>query len=600
MSRTGRPCRALRWPDNRHPGGRCPCAVLASLGDTESEAPALCTRNELPGELRRLLGGQAWCGRGTASLHGVAAETSTFNKALAGIHRRAEQSQAERLRETFVDSGVATALRSQDHQVLLGRRGTGKTHALKFLESELNAGGDITHYADLRTVGSPQGLFDGDDVPATERAARLLVDMMSALHETLLAAALHNEALLADRPFVDDLDSLYESISSVRVVGDVTSEAGVRENRTDGHAASLQVSASTSPALRAGSRSESRRETESSQRVVRQGMERVSLNFGEIARALRRIGDSIGNRRIWLLLDEWSSVPMDIQPMFAEFLVRCVLPVRAFTVKIAAIQQQTNFRAKIGDRTVGMELGADIAADVDLDEYMVFDHDVDRSIEFFRGLFYRHLHHIDDYPDLSKVLKSESDVVSHGFTDVRAFQELVRAAEGVPRDAINIVSKAALKAGPDKISVPTVRQAALAWYSTDKEGALRGIPLATELLIWIIDEVIKGKKSRGFLVNQKSSGGQLLNALFDARVLHLIRRGYSAQDAPGERYDVWVIDYGAYVDLVNTKNEPKGALLMAADGEDLDGARYVEVPTQDLRSIRRSILDVEAFMTAST
>ncbi|WP_055553782.1 hypothetical protein [Streptomyces sp. NBRC 110028] len=38
-------------------------------------------------------------------------------------------------------------------------------------------------------------------------------------------------------------------------------------------------------------------------------------------------------------------------------------------------------------------------------------------------------------------------------------------------------------------------------------------------------------------------------ALFDARVLHIVRRGYSAQDQPGERFDVWVIDYGAYVDL---------------------------------------------------
>ena len=46
----------------------------------------------------------------------------------------------------------------------------------------------------------------------------------------------------------------------------------------------------------------------------------------------------------------------------------------------------------------------------------------------------------------------------------------------------------------------------------------------------------------------------MLRALFDARVLHVVRRGYSAQDEPGERYDVYVIDYGAYVDLIHTRH----------------------------------------------
>jgi hypothetical protein len=139
--------------------------------------------------------------------------------------------------------------------------------------------------------------------------------------------------------------------------------------------------------------------------------------------------------------------------------------------------------------------------------------------------------------------------------------------------------------------VPDVRAAARAWFQTDKEAALRSRPEAPLLLNWIIDEVIREKRARGFLVNQKSSGATLLLALFDARVLHLVRRGYSAQDEPGERYDVWVIDYGAYVDLVHTKFEPQGLL---PHGDQSDGG-YVDVPTQDLRAIRRAILDLDNF-----
>lgn len=68
--------------------------------------------------------------------------------------------------------------------------------------------------------------------------------------------------------------------------------------------------------------------------------------------------------------------------------------------------------------------------------------------------------------------------------------------------------------------------------------------------------------------------------------------GYSAQDAPGERYDVYVIDYGAYVDLISTQNAPAG-MLPVEESDGSDG--YVEVPTQDLRALRRAVLNFEEF-----
>ena len=58
---------------------------------------------------------------------------AAINRALNLIPKRAESRQAERLRDTFVDSGVAAALEAIDHQVLYGRRGSGKTHALRYL-----------------------------------------------------------------------------------------------------------------------------------------------------------------------------------------------------------------------------------------------------------------------------------------------------------------------------------------------------------------------------------------------------------------------------------------------------------------------------------
>lgn len=522
---------------------------------------------------------------------------SAINRELNRIPKRAEHRQALQLRDTFVDSGVATVLESIDHQVLYGRRGTGKTHALRYIEAEVQARGDVAVYADLRTLGSPDGLFLGAEVPPSERAARLLVDLLGHVHEALLAAALDDDSLIADTSFVGNLDHLVAVITTVRVSGETEISRENEQVRSAQSRDELNLIASPAPRARAGVLRESAKQNRKGFRETRRGTERIGLNFGDVSRALRDVAQSIGRKRVWLLLDEWSSVPQDIQPLLAEFLVRCVLPLQSFSVKIAAIEQQTRFREHLQDGTsIGIELGADVAANVDLDEFMVFEQNEERARSFFRGLLFKHLTSGTDEGFPSGELATERDLQRTAFTDKRAFDELVRAAEGVPRDAINIIAKAAFRAAEARIAVSDVRAAARGWFQTDKEAALRSRIEMRQLLNWIIDKVIRQKRARGFLVNQKSSGSPLLLALFDARVLHVVRRGYSAQDAPGERYDVWVIDYGAYVDLINTKSAPVGILSV----ENEDGVGWVDVPTQDLRAIRRAVLDLDDFANQQT
>jgi hypothetical protein len=84
--------------------------------------------------------------------------------------------------------------------------------------------------------------------------------------------------------------------------------------------------------------------------------------------------------------------------------------------------------------------------------------------------------------------------------------------------------------------------------------------------------------------------------LFDARVLHVNKHGVSGRDEPGVRYDVYVIDFGYYADLINTKSAPEG-LFEADIGE---GLVYSEVPQDDYRSIRRAILNVDEFEIDTT
>lgn len=168
--------------------------------------------------------------------------------------------------------------------MLYGQRGTGKTHAFRYLESVIAAHGDIPIYIDLRTVGSPEGLFAGDTVRPTERAARLLVDLLNQVHDTVLEAVLEDEALIADPLFVNRLDTLLGAITTVRVSGEVeVAQEGERkasENVTDG--AAIKIGPKPELELRIGENSveEERQLT----RETRRGTESLSLHFGDISR----------------------------------------------------------------------------------------------------------------------------------------------------------------------------------------------------------------------------------------------------------------------------------------------------------------------------
>jgi Cdc6-like AAA superfamily ATPase len=59
---------------------------------------------------------------------------TSIHKALIGFNKRAERVSDEILELSFVHSApLFDLLSSNDNQVIYGRRGTGKTHAFKFL-----------------------------------------------------------------------------------------------------------------------------------------------------------------------------------------------------------------------------------------------------------------------------------------------------------------------------------------------------------------------------------------------------------------------------------------------------------------------------------
>jgi hypothetical protein len=220
---------------------------------------------------------------------------------------------------------------------------------------------------------------------------------------------------------------------------------------------------------------------------------------------------------------------------------------------------------------------------------MVFEHDAARATQFFQELLFNHLSAIEGV-SLQGIANADA-FVANAFTQKAVFTEFVRSAEGVPRDAMNIASLAAQKALNVPISVIHLRAAARDWYQRDKEAAVKSNRLAHELLHWTIGQVIGSRHARAFLIRSEISH-PLIESLFDSRVLHILKRNISSHDEPGIRYDVFKLDYGCYVDLINTAKAPQG-LLPFDDG--IGEPQFIDVPPDDYRAIRRAILNLNEF-----
>lgn len=509
-------------------------------------------------------------------------------RAILAIARRADSVDIETLQSSFVGVGsIDLRLSSPDHQVIYGRRGTGKTHTLKYLVSNPPEN-TIPIFIDLRSIGSNGSVYGDATLTFQQRATTLLVDFLRALHEQLLHFFLEDTNFDLSRAG-PELDRLLEAVSVTRVEGPVNVKEQGKSTTAERAQAGFDLSlASLSLMGRADLSQEKTDSLELSYNVIRDS----HVVFGDLNAPLKSLSAIIGSKKFILLVDEWSDIPLELQPFLAD-LIRKALISSGITMKIAAIEHRSNFAVfSSGGQYVGLQLGADIMADINLDDFMVFENDELKAVQFFKNMIYRHcMAHLD--VSAVEKYKNEDVFALAIFTEKRALEEFVRASEGVPRDALNLLHKAAFKAVDRRVAVDDVRAAAREWYQSDKAAFINQDVETRRLLNWIIDDVIRGRKARAFLFDSDRRE-ELIDRLFDARSLHVLKKNVSSKEG-GQRYDAYKLDYGCYVDLINTKENPDN--LLGEAGFDLSA---LEVPDDDYRAIRRAILDYDDFLSAAT
>lgn len=516
-------------------------------------------------------------------------DDTKFQAAVSNIQPRADrEANDEILSRTYVDTGILPQLANSNNQILYGRRGTGKSHVLRVLGLQIEKQSPGTSlYIDLRVLGSA-GLMTEIDRPLSDRCVAVFKDLLSLVQGQLMDIVTRPDRDGAGLQEVSELEDVIRR-KSVAVTSREVSE---RSASTDKHGLEFALDSTLKASLKAADDVSN----EDERSVSHVEALRDTIVFSEVAQQLEIALIALDIDNLYILIDEWSTIPSELQPYISEFLKRAFVPVRRVTVKIAALEYRSRFSIpNEGGGVIGFELGPDISANLDLDDYYVYDRNPERVVDLFLEVLIKHLE-----AELPEGFLNSQNVTSAGgfqrnlFTERATFVELVRAGEGVVRDFIGVFTQAffrAVREGKQKIELNAVEEAARAWYETDKSTTLSS--QQRRALHLIVTEVIGSRQAKMFMLAREHSDDPMVQSLFDLRLLHLVSRGYSDKENPGLRYNIYALDYGTYVDLKRTKREPEALVEFDPESPPFEQERIV--PFADKRSIRRIILDPSIF-----
>lgn len=484
-------------------------------------------------------------------------KSKEFQLLISDIEFRSER--RDKYLPIYEDLGYLVKLDNNKNQVVFGRRGSGKTHLLGSLVEFINKEREnIAVYIDLRTVVNDIIVDDVLNVDEksfiyfwkciTEIIIRLREEVMERLESPKLSKSIR-EKLIESITLIDQLLKDISSQKFDKVVGEFSAD---------------DLSDPEFGFVKTGAKKE----------VSKKG-----LKEGFIKDRIESIVKNIGADYLIVGFDEWPRLMRAIQPRLANMLNKAFFSSKRIVFKFATIRFRTQiYIAKDG---VGLELGADTSDDIDLDILQMWERGLEASKGFFVRMLAKHLNFSIKKLNLDFNNFTNKNIMKL-FASDRTFIELVKASEGIPRDFLNVFKRSYDYFVNDTvakgISIRHIKKAVSDWYQDDKISVLDPPSRAYQLLERLINEVITKYKTKQFILLSKESANKDIQKLVDLRLLHLLRRGWSSKKAPGERYDVFSIDYGAFISILETKIGKEVQQIWTGDEP---------LPEINLRAIRR-------------
>ena len=476
---------------------------------------------------------------------------------------------------TYVDTAFLVTLQNKRNQVIFGRRGTGKTHLLRRLQDELLARFDelgiVPAYVDGATLqaaaspySDPAAVALGLYVELLRRVVRelsLFIDgkLRPGLLERVFSGA-RRDQLAQVRDAAGRLDRLLTG-GKVRMLpmGEALAEyedldVAVSRRRL---AAGVNAAATLSDPRSLGITLEAAAEKElgkSARQVVTHKVAgQTYLPLAEVTELIRRLLATLGDASLAILVDEWSALgDGDVQPLMAQLLR---LTARGeICVKLACVPGRTKlFLPGAGRRNqVGLELGDDITADVDLDSVVFVDNDIKQLTGFFMALLQRHIGQVIPQVAAASLEEFSRYVLTQRMADGHVFAELCHASSAVPRDFINVFRQATIQqhsGGLPAMTVANVRTAARMLYESKRSNLASTRPDELALLDRIYRKVVLGHDSYFFLIEASAVDDPRIVELFTAKLIHRTSATWFDRSTLAS-YVYFMVDYGTSIELL--------------------------------------------------
>jgi len=478
-------------------------------------------------------------------------------KAVSMIRHRSErESNIFKINNTFVDPGILDEINNENHQIFFGRRGTGKTHVLRMLQSVWsNNIKTLPLFIDARILGSTSQ-FSDNSLPIKQRTLFLFRDILNEIHNCLLTSIIndppqHSEIALESLDlFASSYSEKIECVNSYSIketIGgtiDTRNQIGVKGSLKG----SLSVEAKSSDSTKQNNEEVKYYEVKTEDKIIFPNLHKYLLNI------LDRI-----DRKLIILFDEWSSLPIDIQPYISEYIRKSFVPCHRIVIKIAALEYNSNFGTSIDNRLIGFELGADISTVPDLDSFYNFEENPKKLEKNFSEMLFRHVSSElpYDYLNIKYHVNDGKSMMEKIFSD-GAFESLSYAAEGVVRDLINIFiisytklhrKKKNKNIGKKIITKSIIYDSSRQWFERDK---FQNLPPNMQIRYQkIVLKLLNDIKSRYFIVSILNENINTLKKLVDLRVVHLAKKSLISFTEPYEVYNVFRIDFGSYISVFN-------------------------------------------------
>lgn len=281
----------------------------------------------------------------------------------------------------------------------------------------------------------------------------------------------------------------------------------------------------------------------------------LEINVSRIRRSIIELLEFLKIKTLFVLIDEWAEIDKNldyqIQPYFAQLLKILLFNTNKIAVKIASVWKNTNlYDRDIMQKSKGIQLGEDIQLGADLD--VIFMDNEKSIMDFFKKMLFKRLGNL--VPKLNEIKdfsNYEDFFISELFDNESNFKALVAASHGIPRDFLEIFYQCSLKISHDFkndcIHKGIIRTVSKDIYLVELRKRLEKNSDAHKLWELINDYMERTSQRFFIIINDEEKRSHLVKKLVDEEFIHPIPSSLIPRIIR-DKYKMYQINYGNFID----------------------------------------------------